>query len=310
MILSLERRTMSWIPLTLCSALVLGVYDLLRKAAVKNNAVPPVLFFSVLTGATIWLPLLLCSYFMPQSLPHPGLRVTSMAWEEHGLIAIKALIVSCSWIFAYFAVKHLPVTVSSPIRSTSPVWTITLALIFLGESPSVAQWIGISVILLGFYTFTLAGKLEGIHFHRDKWVGFMVIAAIVAGGSGFYDRWLFHHTALSPSTVQCWFSIYLVVVLLPFVWAWMKGRVGTASFQWRWTIPLVGLSLLGADILYFSALSDPNALISVVSPIRRTAVIVSFIGGAVFYKERQILRKAICLAILVLGVLILEAASR
>jgi bacterial/archaeal transporter family protein len=310
MIPTFERRAMSWIPLTLCSALVLGIYDLLRKATVKENAVPPVLFLSVLTGSAVWLPLLAWSHFSPQTLPHPGLVVHSMDWATHGLILIKAMIVSSSWVFAYFAVKHLPVTISSPIRSTSPVWTIMLALVFLGESPSATQWVGIGTILLGFYAFTLAGKLEGIHFHRDKWVAFMMIAAIVAGGSGFYDRWLFLNTPLTPSTVQCWFSIYLVIVLLPFLWAWTRGWFGSTPFQWRWSIPLVGLSLLVADLFYFSALTNPEALISVVSPIRRTAVIVSFIGGALVYKERKIYRKAICLVILVFGVIILESASR
>ena len=41
---------MSWVLLSVCSALVLGVYDLLKKLAVRHNAVPPVLFFGALTG--------------------------------------------------------------------------------------------------------------------------------------------------------------------------------------------------------------------------------------------------------------------
>ncbi len=300
---------MTWITLTLCSAMVLGVYDLLRKAAVRENAVPPVLFFSVLTGALVWSPILALSQIAPESLPDPRLLVDPMTWSQHALIAIKSLIVSSSWIFAYFAIKHLPVTLASPIRSTSPVWTILLALIILGESPSPIQWIGIATIMLGFYGFTLAGKLEGIHFHRNKWVLYMVIAAIVAGGSGFYDRWLFKTTPLSPSSVQCWFSIDLTIIFLPFLWAWRRGWLGRSRFQWRWSIPFVGLSLLAADYFYFTALTDPNALISVVSPIRRTAVIVSFLGGAVFYRERSIRKKALCLLILVIGVIILESAT-
>ena len=45
---------MSWVLLSVCSALVLGVYDLLKKLAVRNNAVPPVLFFGALTGMLVW----------------------------------------------------------------------------------------------------------------------------------------------------------------------------------------------------------------------------------------------------------------
>ncbi len=310
MILFPDQRGMSWITLTLCSALVLGVYDLLRKSAVKDNAVPPVLFLNVLAGSLVWFPFLLISHFAPAWLPHPILRVDSLTWTEHGLILGKSAIVSFSWTFAYFAIKHLPLTVASPIRSTSPVWTILLAIVFLKESPSLTQWIGMITILLGFYGFTLTGKLEGIHFHRDKWVGFMVLAAIIAGASSFYDRWLFQSTSLSPSTVQCWFTIDLVLLFLPFLWAWKRGWTGSSTFHWRWSIPAVGLLLLVADLAYFTALTDPAALVSIVSPIRRTAVIVSFLGGAFVFRERHIKRKAFYLGVLLVGVLILESASR
>ena len=300
---------MSWITLTILSACILGIYDLVRKTAVSHNAVPAVLWISVGTAALVWLPFLILSHTAQEWLPHPLLLVSPVSWEDHGFLLLKSTIVSCSWTFAYVAIKHLPITIAAPIRSTSPIWTILLALTFLGESPTPYQWIGIVTIMGGFYGFSLAGKLEGIHFQKNRWVFYMMIAAVVAGGSSFYDRWLFDRRELSAATVQCWFSIYLVVILSPFFLAWKWGKLGASSFHWRWSIPLSGLCLLGADFLYFTALTDEDALISVVSPIRRTAIVVTFIGGAIFFKEKHVGRKAIFLAVLLIGVLILEWAK-
>ncbi len=56
---------MSWIFLSILSAIVLGIYDLLKKLAVRGNAVPPVLFFGVLTGAACWLLLRLVTPVLP-----------------------------------------------------------------------------------------------------------------------------------------------------------------------------------------------------------------------------------------------------
>jgi hypothetical protein len=50
---------MHWIAASLVSALFLGVYELCTKHAVRDNAVVPVLFFSTLTGAAVWVGLLM-----------------------------------------------------------------------------------------------------------------------------------------------------------------------------------------------------------------------------------------------------------
>ena len=49
---------MTWILLSLCSAVFLGFYEIAKKVSLKENAVPPVLFFNVLTAAILWLPLI------------------------------------------------------------------------------------------------------------------------------------------------------------------------------------------------------------------------------------------------------------
>lgn len=45
---------MEWILLSICSAVFLGLYDLAKKTAVRDNAVPPVLLFNVASAAYCW----------------------------------------------------------------------------------------------------------------------------------------------------------------------------------------------------------------------------------------------------------------
>jgi len=297
---------MSWLLLSILSALVLGAYDLTKKAAVQDNAVPPVLFFSVLTGALVWLPFLIWSHGAPGSFPSERFLVVGMSGQEHLLILLKAALVSSSWIFNYFAVKHLPVSIASPIRSTSPLWTILVAVTLMEESPSLHQWVGIVVILGAFYAFSIVGKLEGIHFHRDRWVGFMVVATLIGSFSALYDKYLLQTRGMGAATVQCWFSIYLVVVLFPFSMLWRAGRFGSREFRWRWTIPMIGLTLLVADFFYFVAIGQEDALISVISPLRRCAVLVTFLGGMALYGEKNFRPKLACIVVILLGVLLLN----
>src|SRR5690554_7605681 len=77
--------------------------------------------------------------------------------------------------------------------------------------------------------------------------------------------------------VQAWFSIYQVVLLAPVVFVLRRSMRNPLPLLWRWSIPMIGLFLVVADFLYFYALDFEDSLISVVSIVRRSSVIVSFL---------------------------------
>ncbi len=214
---------MSWILLSICSALFLGFYDLAKKHAVGDNAVLPVLFFGTLTSALVWLPFITWSHLDPASFPSRNFLVVPLTPGQHILLLAKSTLVGASWIFGYFALKHLPLSIAGPIRATSPLWTIILAVLLMGERPGGWQWLGIAVVIAAFYAFSLVGKLEGIRFRHDKWVGCMLVATLLGACSAIYDKYLLQRAALEPATVQAWFSVYLVVVMLPFYYGWRRG---------------------------------------------------------------------------------------
>lgn len=297
---------MTWMVSACISALLLGVYDLLKKSALKGNAVPAVLFISVVTGALLWAPMIVWSHLDMESIPGKFFQVSRLTSLGHAQLAMKALIVGLSWIFAYGAVKHLPVSIAGPIRATAPLWTIFMAVLFMGERPGMVQWIGVILILSCFYAFTFIGRLEGIHFHRNKWVGYMVIATLLGATSALYDKYLIQSVRYSVATVQAWFSFYLVVVLFPFFLWWVTRQSRTDKFRMTWTVPAVGITLVLTDLFYFVALSDPEALISIISPIRRSSVIVSFVGATLIFKEAQFQRKLILILGLILGIALIN----
>jgi drug/metabolite transporter (DMT)-like permease len=297
---------MSWIALSIVSALLLGCYDLVKKHALRDNAVLPVLFWGIVTSACVWLPFVVWSSIWPESYPSAQFLVQPLTGWEHGLLFLKSLLVAGSWVFGYFALKHLPLSIAGPIRATGPLWTILLAVGLMGEMPSSWQWAGIVIVLIAFYAFSFVGKLEGIHFSRDKWIGFMIVATLVGACSAIYDKYLLQTARIEPATVQAWFSLYLVVVMLPVYLLWLKGAWPRGRFVWRWSIPLIGLFLLLADFLYFTAIAQEGALISVISPIRRSAVIVTFLGGIYLHKELNFRPKLACIIVLLCGIVLIQ----
>ena len=88
---------------------------------------------------------------------------------------------------------------------------------------------------------------------------------------------------------------------------WLPRRRQTTPFRFRTSIPAVGFLLLLADALYFQALANPHALVSVVSTLRRCNVIISFAVGSLAFGETQRGKKAIALMGVLLGILLLLA---
>jgi drug/metabolite transporter (DMT)-like permease len=295
-----------WIWLGLVSMLFLGVYDICKKHALRGNAVFPVLFFANLAGMQLVWPLLLGSALFPSAMTSMGLFVQPMTLLGHGLLFVKAIIVSTSWVLAYFAMKHLPISIVSPIRASGPVWTIMGAIVLFHESPSALQWVGMALIFASYFAFSFIGRDEGIHFHRSKWILFIFLATLVGTCSTLYDKWLIQRQGYSPVQVQVWYLLYLMLIFSFYTGVlWWPQRQRSTPFVWRWSIPLIGILLFIADFVYFIAVADPSALIIILSILRRCSVLVSFFAGAFLFKEANKRKKAWVLVGILAGVLLI-----
>ena len=275
---------MNWVSATLLSAFFLGIYDLCTKHSVRANAVTPVFFFSTLTGALVWLGLLAIDALHPGWLP-ASLITDKLTLHQHLQLFLKSSIVAASWVGTYYALKHLPLSLGAPIRATSQLLTFFGAIMFLGERPSLLQTVGVLTTLASFVGLSIAGAQEGVHFHRNKWVWSLIVGNLFGAVSSLYDKYLLGTLHFSVPTVQCWFSIYLVVIFTPLALGWKLRLWSRNEFTWRWSIPFIALSLLTADYLYFWALRHPAALVAIVMSLRRANTLVAFLGGLILFKE-------------------------
>jgi transporter family protein len=293
-----------WLLLGVVSALLLGVYDVAKKVSLQNNAVIPVLFSSIVISGLLLLPFPVLSHFYPGFMKQTLFYVPQIDARAHFFIFLKAMLVLSSWLFGYFAMKHLPITIVTPIEATRPLWTLLGALVVFSERLTPCQWLGVSVTLVSFYLFSLVGKKEGVEFQKNKWIVFIILAALTGAASGLYDKFLMRE--FSRMAVQTYYQFYqagIMAIILVFVW--YPRRRDSTPFRWKYSIIGISVFLTVADFVYFYALSDPNAMISLLSTVRRAGVVVSFSIGAIVFREKNIRYKAICLLGVIAGTLIL-----
>ena len=299
-----------WLLLAFLSAALLGFYDAFKKQALRDNAVLPVLFLNTIFSSLIFLPFILVSAFAPSLLAHQELLFVPVSgWEVHKFILLKSVIVLSSWIFGYFGMKHLPLTIVGPINATRPVMVLVGALLLFGERLNLYQWVGVSLAVLSFFMLSRSGKKEGIDFKHNKWILFIVLAAVTGAISGLYDKYLMKQ--LNPMLVQSWYNVYQVFIMCPIILLlWYPKRKESTSFHWDWTILGISLFLCAADFVYFYALSYEDSMVSIVSMVRRGSVVVSFLFGALFFREKNLKSKAIDLVLVLIGMFFLYLGSR
>lgn len=301
---------MSWLLLAVCSAIFLGLYDVAKKASLDQNAVLPVLFACSLSGLVCFMPVALLSWISPATARSWDVYVAPMRLGGHLLVLAKAGLVSLSWVLTFFAIKHLPISMASPIRASGPLFTVLGAITLFGEVPTRTQLSGIAILLASYLMFSVIGRKEGIRFERNRWVWMLFAGTLVGSVSGLYDKHLMQNAQLAAMSMQFWFTVYNALIQgLIVQWAWLPRRQSSVPFQPRWAIPLVGVLLLLADNVYFRALAVEGALVSVISTIRRSNVVISFALGSVLFHERQRGRKAIALVGVLLGVVMLLRRS-
>lgn len=297
-----------WLALGLLSALLLGIYDVSKKVSVQGNAVIPVLLTSVLFSSVILFPFLAVSRFQPSILEGTSFFVPSVDFQTHLFLILKAVIVLSSWLFAYFAMKHLPITLASPIKATQPVWVVLGGVLIFGEKLSGFQIAGVAITLVSFFMFSFAGKKEGFSIRSNKWIWFIILATLTGAVSGLYDKYLLRQ--YDHMAVQVYYTFYQALIMGAItLFLWYPTRKKTTPFQFRWSIAFISLFLVAADFAYFYSLSLPGSLISVLSTVRRAGVIVPFLYGAIVMHDKNLKLKIVDMIGVLIGMLLLFLGS-
>ncbi len=286
-----------WTVWILASSLFLAFYDLSKKASVRNNAVLPVLLIASTFGAVAYSALFGVAVGVG--------RAMDISAAHFALVAVKGVIVATSWIFTYCALRTLPITIATPIRASSPALVFVAAFFLYGERPTALQGLGMALVFAGYWAFGWAGKHEGIDFLRSRAVWFAVGGMITSAVSSLWDKFILQRCAIPADVMQFWFQIWLVVIYAALLSAQRLSHVRHDGFEWRWSIPLAGLFLVAADWLYFHGLAIPDVSIAAGSLLRRFSVVITFVLGAMFFRERNLKRKSIALVAILVGVVLI-----
>jgi len=281
-----------WVLPILLSALFLGMYDFSKKHASGNNNSLVAMFLATLCGSSL---------FVIVTFASGNGAVVHCTGREFLLVLLKSCIVSASWSCGYAALRDMPLSIAAPIRATSPLWTFLGGLILFYEVPTPWQACGMIIVFAGYFLFSVWGRLEGFSWHGKSMV-LLMSGTLLGTISALYDKYLLGTVGIDRTLMQFYFSVDLVFILGLIAFFSRKF----APFQWRWSIPAIGILLIAADWLYFMAVAEAGSKISILALMRRTSVVISFAAGCWFFKDRKNLKgKIFSLVLIIIGTYLL-----
>ena len=228
--------------------------------------------------------------------------------SDHFSLIFKAVLVSVSWISGLKAMECLPLTTVSTMKASRPMFVVIFSILLFGERLNLVQWLGVAVVMTALFLSSRSAGHDTDKITSTKGVAFMIVSVLSGAASALWDKVILQD--LEPLFVQSWTNLYITILLAVVVLIqYLTDKKHFQPFVWDWRILLIAVLITVADALYFFAVKEPDAMLSIISTIRRTSVVVTFIGGAWVLKEGHIRDKAVVLVMMLAGVALLLGGS-
>jgi len=131
----------------------------------------------------------------------------------------------------------------------------------------------------------------------------MLVATILAAITTVYDKYLIQNIGIPPITIQIVsaFQRFIIAIIIYSIY----NKKLKSNMTWTFYIPLVGVSWVVAEYIYFLAIMQVESNVTYLSIFRRTSLVIGFILSAIFIGEKNVKQKSLIIFIIILSTILL-----
>lgn len=277
---------MNWIFLTLVYGLLKGAREIVKKESLKKSSVVEVLFFYTLFAFLMCIP--------------ASSDIALIDFKYLTAIFIKSLVIFIAWILSFRAIKSLPISIYGILDLSRVLFATLLGILVLRETVTRNQAIGLVLVAAGLILLKRrkSDEAEGI---KPLVVILALISCMLNAVSGLLDKILTHY--VTPSQLQFYYMLFLALLYLLYLIV-DRSEVNIKSSVKNYWIWLLAIMFVIADKALFVANADVNSKITIMTLIKQSGCIITILAGKFIYKERNMLHKFICAAVIIAGIMI------
>lgn len=281
-----------WIGLVAFFGLAKGAREALKKKALQQSSVMEVLFFHTALAFLLTIP-----------FSH---NVFGIPPIYHLWVFIKSFVVFIAWIFAFSSIKKMPVSFYGIMDSARMIFSTVLALLFLNESMTIPKGVGLMLVLCGIVIVNL-GNHSADEKVKTKYLILSLASCLLNAISGFMDKKLLGAGDIDSSQLQFWYMLYMTALYGAYILA-RRVPLRLSTLKTNYWIIILSVLFVAADRALFIANEDPQSQVTVMTLIKQSSVVITVLTGKLFFKEKHILKRAICAAIVIAGICVATLA--
>jgi uncharacterized membrane protein len=240
------------------------------------------------------------------------LLLTPQLPQMDGVFILSALGASGLNVAAHFAsakaLKQEDASLVTPLLTFSPVFTLIIAALFLGEIPTAQGVLGVGLVVIGAYWLNRsgAGWLAPVKsLTLNSGVTLVLLAGLLWAVTPLLEKTAIRHTApQSPRFVALVVTTLLVVMLTPIVAARGREAIGKLSLhrrEWFLAACIAG----GAPVLGYTALS--LGFVGYVTALFRLSAVLTVLWASLLLKEGHLSNRLPGSLLMAVGAILIAA---
>ncbi len=290
-----------WIIFTLLSAFLLAFKDILsKKVLVKSNKPLQIIF------EQYFLMFLVLSLLFYDLIDFNSIFVF---WK---LYLLKATSIFLFTYLYFILLKKFEISKFAPLMNASPIFLVLLSSIFLNESITFVQLVGIIIIIFATYLLEVNINFhfkDNPHRHHFDWfkkldlknISLVILMLIVISITAIADKKILG-SGISVYTNMFYTSL-LIFTFLSFYY--IKNKNFLLVFKYIKSEPitfLISVISLISTFFVLLAISMPTTMVSLIVPLRRTSTLFAAILGGLLFHEKHLIKKLIAVIIMIFGI--------
>ena len=289
---------MLWIWLVLLYGVIKGLREIVKKKSMEKNSVLEVLFLYTLLSFLMVVP----------TAP----KAMGVAPELMVCIVIKSFVIFVAWIMGFKALRKIPISLYGLLDLSRVIFSTLMGVLFLREVMHTGQVIGLLLVCTGLlmcrYGEVFSGKKETSKKEESgavsvKLVFFVLCSAFLNGVSGTMDKALMRTGELTSTQLQFWYMLFLVLFYGGYI-LMTREKVRFVSALKNYWIWLLSLLFVIGDRALFIANQFPDSRVTVMTLLKQVCCIVTILAGKFLFREKKILYKLFCAAVIITGMVI------
>lgn len=284
---------MTWLAFAILTAFFESLKDVSSKQGLKNIDEYIVTWVSIVFAVVFLIPLLLLT-----NIP----TLNSQFWVA---LLIGGSLNVVSFVLYIKAIKLSDLSLTVPIVTLTPLFLLVTSPLIVHESPSIADAIGVLLIVVGSYVLNLKQLSQGYFaplraILKEKGSRLMLMVALIWSITATFDK-----VGVVNSSPMFWSTalyIYLAIGILPIVLYKSRRRLNQIQPNLR-TLATIGL--FHALAISVQMIAVTYTLVAQVIAIKRTSALMSVLFGHFLFQEEGLQERLTGAAIMVSGVVLM-----